>query len=75
MKNVTIALDENLLAAGRAYARAHSTSLNNIIRESLQRTLAKESRPTWAREFLAEADKIQGDSRGKKWKREDLYRV
>lgn len=74
MKNVTIAIDEKLLDAGRAYARAHNTSLNNIIRESLRRTVVKETRATWAGEFLDVADKVRGDSRGKKWKREDLYR-
>jgi len=74
MKNVTIAIDDELLDAGRAYARAHNTSLNNLIRESLKRTVVKGSRATWAGEFLAVADKSRGDSRGKKWKREDLYR-
>lgn len=48
MKNVTLAIDEKLLDAGRAYARAHNTSLNNLIRESLRRTVVKETRATWA---------------------------
>ena len=74
MKNVTLAMDEDLLEAGRAYARAPNTSLNNLIRESLRRTVIKEARATWAGEFLAVADKVKGDSRGKTWKREELYR-
>jgi len=71
MKNVTIALDEKLLDAGRAYASAHNTSLNDLIRESLRRTVV---RATWAGKFLAVADKVHGYSRGTKLKREKLYR-
>lgn len=74
MKNVTLAIDEKLLDAGRAYARAHNTSLNNLIRESLRRTVVKETRATWAGEFLNVTDKVWGNTRGIKWKREDLYR-
>lgn len=74
MKNVTLAIDEKLLEAGRAYARAHNTSLNKLIRESLHRTVVKETRATWASEFLEVADKVHGDSCGATWKREDLYR-
>lgn len=75
MKNVTIAIDEQTLEAGRAYARAHHTSLNRMIRDLLRRTVLKESRATWADEFLKLAAEAGGDSRGRKWKREDLYRV
>lgn len=75
MKNVTLAIDERTLEAGRAYARAHHTSLNSLIRELLKRTVVRESRQTWADEFLALAAKAGGNSRGKAWKREDLYRV
>jgi len=74
MKNVTIALDEDLIEAGRAYARAHHTSLNNLIRECLRRTVVKEARASWAGEFIAATEKLRGNSRGKKWKREELYR-
>ena len=75
MKNVTIAIDEETLAASREYARAHHTSLNNMIRDLLERTVVTEARATWADEFLELAVKAGGDSHGKKWKREDLYRA
>jgi len=74
MRNVTIALDEQTLEAGREYASAHHTSLNNLIRELLRRTVVGKSRATWADEFLELAAKSGGDSHGRRWKREDLYR-
>ena len=75
MKNVTLAIDEQTLAAGREYARAHHTSLNNMIRQMLKRMVVREARANWADEFLAVAAKAGGDSHGRKWKREDLYRA
>lgn len=75
MKNVTIALDEQTLEAGREYASAHHTSLNNLIRDLLRRTVVRKSRAAWADEFLDLAAKAGGDSHGRSWKREDLYRV
>ena len=74
MKNVTIAIDEETLEAGREYARAHHTTLNGMIRELLRRTVINDSRATWADEFLELAETAGGDSKGKKWKREDLHR-
>ena len=75
MKNVTIAIDEQTLEAGRKYAHAHHTSLNGLIRELLQRTVVRESQATWADDFLELADKAGGDSHGQRWKRAELYRV
>jgi len=75
MKNVTIALDERILEASRVYASAHHTSLNNLIRELLQRTVVRKSQTAWADEFLELAAKAGGNSHGRRWKREDLYRA
>lgn len=75
MKNVTIALDEKILKAGRDYAMEHHTSLNNLLRQLLERTVMRESNESGWSEFFALADKAQGDSRGKRWTREELYRV
>jgi hypothetical protein len=75
MKNVTLAVDEQILTAGREYARAHHTSLNGLIRDLLKRTVVRETPATWADDFLELASKAEGDSRGRKWKRTDLYRA
>ncbi len=75
MKNLTISLDEGILLSGRAYARAHHTSLNNLLRKLLETTVTRQSTSDWTNEFFAVADRAQGDSGGERWKREDLYDV
>ena len=70
MKNVTIAIDENMLTAGRHYAREHHTSLNKLIRQLLERTVVRSQSANWTDEFFRLADRSDGDSRGKRWKRE-----
>ena len=73
MKNVTIAIDECTLAAGREYARAHHTSLNALLRQLLQRTVTRQSSPSWTEDLFKLADRAGGRSHGKRWKRDDLY--
>ena len=36
MKNITLSADEKLIASARAYAQAHGTTLNELIREYLK---------------------------------------
>ncbi len=74
MKNITLSLDEKLLEAGREYAKAHNTSLNSLIRELLAQTVQTAS-DNWVEEMLHLMDKAEGNSRGKKWTREDIYDV
>ncbi|MFO7871671.1 MAG: DUF6364 family protein [Kiritimatiellia bacterium] len=75
MKNVTIALDEDVVNAGREYARQHHTSLNNMIRELLERTVMRKSNESACEKFFELADKAGGDSRGWRWNREELYDI
>lgn len=75
MKNVTIAIDERTLEAGRNYARAHHTSLNKLIRQLLERTVVRTPSRNWSDEFFKLADLAKGNSAGKRWKREDLHDV
>ncbi len=72
MKNITLSIDERTLEAGRAYARAHHTSLNALIRELLARTVERDPRSS-ARELVRLAERHAGDSKGWKWNRDDLY--
>lgn len=73
MKNVTIALDERLLEQAREYARRHDTSLNALIRSLLERTALPPS-PGALEECFRRMDKAEGDSKGARWHREELYR-
>lgn len=75
MKNVTIALDEEILRAGRNYATEHRTSLNNLIRQLLEQAVVKKRSHAGLQEFFDLADRAKGNSGGWKWRREDLYDV
>lgn len=74
MKNITLALDEKIIKAGREYARRHNLTLNSLIRRLLQQTVSQGSR-NWIDECFALMDKAEVGSIKKTWKREDLYRV
>jgi plasmid stability protein len=74
MPNMTISLDEDLLKAGRSYAKKHNTSMNALIRKLLEQTVTSKSRD-WLDECFRLMDRAKVNSRGQRWKREDLYDV
>lgn len=74
MKNITLALDEKTIKAGREYARKHNLTLNSLIRELLRQTVTQGSR-NWIDECFALMDKAGAGGIKRTWKREDLYRV
>jgi hypothetical protein len=71
MKNLTLAIDEELLRASREYARKNETTLNALIRDFLEGI----ARPQTSSidDFLALADEYAVDSAGYAWNREDIY--
>ena len=73
MPNVTISLNDELLAASREYAQRHATSLNALIREVLEKIVTS-SRENWAKELFDLMDESPGDSKGWKWNREEIQR-
>ena len=75
MSNITISIPEDLLKSGRKYAKEHNTSLNALIRQTLEKTVVKSKSKTWIQECFQYMDKTKANSKGKKWKREDLYDV
>ncbi|MFH0919430.1 MAG: hypothetical protein V1913_03645 [Fibrobacterota bacterium] len=74
MKNVTLALDDDLLKEGRKYARQNHTTLNGLIRKMLSESVTGRQEG-WLAECFNTLDAIKPNSQGKKWKRGDLYRV
>ena len=72
MKNITLSLDDELLEAGRQYAERHQTTLNALVRELLSKTVLSD-RPGTIKEMFRLMDANPGNSRGRRWKREDLY--
>ena len=72
MKNITLALDEETLKAGRDYAQRHNTTLNSLVRELLRKTTMGD-RKAAAAEMIRLMNKYPGRSSGKRWTREELY--
>ena len=72
VKNITLALDERTLEAGRAYARKHETTLNALVRDLLERAVVTDRRAAVAEMFRL-MDQYPGHSRGRRWTREELY--
>jgi hypothetical protein len=72
MKNITLALDEKTLEAGRAYADRHQTTLNALVRTLLTRA-AVTDRQAVVTEMFRLMDTYPGHSRGQRWTREALH--
>ncbi|AEJ18506.1 hypothetical protein [Gracilinema caldarium] len=74
MKNITLSIDESVLQAGRAYARAHNMSFNVLVRRLIEQTVLPQ-KDTWLHDTFSLMDAINVSSNGKKWTRDELYRV
>lgn len=74
MRNITLSIDDDLLEKGRDYARSHNISLNVLVRRLLEQAVVrKDSR--WLDEMFELMDKVNVSSKGKRWTRDELYRV
>jgi hypothetical protein len=73
MKNITLAMDEEILVLGREYAKRHNISFNALVRNSLEKTIRNPSKD-WLDDMFNEMDRDNVSSKGKKWTREELYR-
>ncbi len=50
--NITLSADEQLIAKARAYAQAHNTTLNQLIRDYMERITGRLEGEQAAREFI-----------------------
>ena len=74
MKNVTLSIDEDVLQAGREYARVHNMSFNVLVRKLIEQTVVSEKKQ-WLDDTFSLMDKLNTSSKNQKWTREELYRV
>jgi hypothetical protein len=75
MKNITLSADENLIANARAYAQAHGTTLNDLIRDYLVQVTAPLDREKVADEYARLAREQSGCSEeGWKFNREEIHK-
>lgn len=74
MKNITLSIDEDVLQAGREYARSHAMSFNVLVRKLIEQTVSPK-KDKWLSDTFLLMDSTDVSSKGKKWTREELYRV
>lgn len=74
MKNITLNVDEKVLAAARRYAAERNSSVNALVRNYLASIAQREDRAAQARKRLRQLSR-QSKARigSKKWHREDLH--
>jgi plasmid stability protein len=74
MKNITLAVDDEVLTSVRGYAARHNTTVNALVRDYLTRLARQEDRAAQARQRLVE---LSRDSRGSlggwTWNRDEIY--
>ena len=75
MKNITLTVDETVLAEVRVYAAKRKTTVNRLVRDHLEQLARAEMKTGTARERLL---KLIDESPGRmgpdwKWNREDAY--
>lgn len=60
--NITLSADKSLIEKSRQYAKKHNTSLNNLIRDYLEKIVGKQDREELAKEFEKLATAMGGKS-------------
>jgi plasmid stability protein len=74
MKNITLSVDDDVLAAVRRHAAEHNSTVNAMVREFLTNVAAHEDRAKQARAKLRElSKKSQGQLGRKTWSRDELH--
>jgi len=74
VKNITLSLDEDVLAAARRHAAERNSSVNALVREYLTGLAAHEDRAKHARARLKQLSaQSQGRLGRKTWTRDDLH--
>jgi hypothetical protein len=74
MKNITLSIDDDILQAGREYARDHNISFNVLVRRLVEQTVVKKN-DSWLQDTFSLMDTVSASSGNEKWTREELYRV
>lgn len=74
MKNITLNVDEKILAAVRRYAAERESSVNALVREYLAAIAQREDRAAQARKRLSQLSRQSKARIGeRKWDRDDLH--
>jgi hypothetical protein len=74
MKNIIPSVDAETPNAVRKFVKKHNIALNALFRRLFRKPVKKTS-TQWFKESFQLVEGAQANSRGKVWKRENLYRV
>ncbi len=74
MKNITLAVDDEVLVEVRKYAAAQGTTVNALVRDALRRLAdrARDQQQSWD-ELFHFSDEAKPEVGPITWKRDDLY--
>ncbi len=74
MTNLTLTIDENLLRKARILALERNTSVNAMVREFIEKTVAQTQEQTSkADQFVALVERAKFRSSGKRETRQEMY--
>lgn len=74
MRNITLSVDENVLAAARRHAAERDSTVNALVRDYLTKLAAHDKRANRARVRLRQLSEQSAGRLGKKtWSRNDLH--
>ena len=74
MKNITLSIDEHVLAEARRYALDHDQSVNGLVREFLTEIAQREDRARKARRRIRELSTTSAARSGQRdWTRDELH--
>jgi hypothetical protein len=74
MKNITLSVDEGVLAKVRRYAADHDTTVNALVRAEFERIARQEDRVKRAmRELREMSDRANAETGPITWTREDVH--
>ena len=71
--NVTLAIDEQLVKRARKIAQAQGKSLNQYVREQLERLTARDDAAGWIAEFERLSRQAKGNARGWRFDRDAVH--
>ena len=75
MRNLTLAIEDDLLKAARRYAAEHDTTVNAMIRSYLRQVTLRENRLKQAKEELRKLSESSAARLGPdyRWNRDEIY--
>lgn len=71
--NITLSIDERLVAKARGKAKAMGKTLNQVIREYLETLTGADDTERWIEEFERLSRLSKGSSHGRKITRDELH--